>query len=126
MLITLSDADPSPLYQQIVAQVRAAIACGDLQPGDRLPSLMSLSESLGISHLTVKRAYDDLCANGLTITRRGRGLFVRDGAQVKRRTRQIDRAIVRVAEALRQLHAAGGSLAEAHSLVKEHWPEAGG
>jgi len=68
--------DEVPIYRQIVRQVTDAIAGGRLAPGERMPSHRELAEQLVIAPLTVKKAYDDLEREGLTMTQRGRGTFV--------------------------------------------------
>jgi len=76
MLITVNPNDGLPIYRQIVRQIRHAVASGTLTPGDKLPSQRELAAELVISHLTVKKAYEVLEADGLTVTARGRGTFV--------------------------------------------------
>jgi len=60
------------------ARVTASIALGLLVPGDRLPDLEVLAESLDVSLITVRRALESLCRDGLLDRRRGRtgGTFV--------------------------------------------------
>ena len=55
---------------------------GLLVPGDRLPSERELSESLGVSRGTVKKAYDKLCTNGVTQSIVGSGTFISMGQDV--------------------------------------------
>jgi len=75
-LMTVAPGDRLPLYQQIVEQVKAAIASRLIVSGERLPSHRELATQLRIAPLTVKRAYDVLEGEGLVATRRGRGTFV--------------------------------------------------
>jgi GntR family transcriptional regulator len=74
--IILSNASPDPIYEQIVRQVRAQILAGDLQPGEPLPSIRKLAQTLQISVITSKRAYDELEREGLIDTVGGKGTFV--------------------------------------------------
>lgn len=74
----MSPNNPVPLYQQIVDQVKARILSGDLRPGDPLPSIRQLAEDLLASVITTRRAYSELEAEGLIITRTGLGTFVAD------------------------------------------------
>jgi GntR family transcriptional regulator len=76
MLLRITPDDAVPIYRQIVRQVREALASGKLVAGDKLPSLRELSASLVVNHLTVKKAYETLEAEGLIETDRGRGTFV--------------------------------------------------
>ena len=65
-----------PIYQQLVQQVREAIARGDLRPQEQLPSVRQLSRDLVINPNTVARAYTELEREGLLSNRPGRGVFV--------------------------------------------------
>ena len=76
MFITLSPSSPDPLYKQVTDQIRDAIATGDLAPGDKLPSIRELGRALDVSLITIKRAYQDLEAQGYILTRHGLGCFV--------------------------------------------------
>jgi GntR family transcriptional regulator len=72
----VNTASPLPIYQQLTGQIRESIARGDLQPGERLPSVRQLSFDLAITPNTVARAYGDLEKEGLLISRPGLGIFV--------------------------------------------------
>ncbi|OPZ63799.1 MAG: HTH-type transcriptional repressor YtrA [Firmicutes bacterium ADurb.Bin506] len=78
MEFTVSPNSPTPLYQQIVDQIRARILTGELRGGDPLPSIRQLASDLLASVITTKRAYSELEAEGLIITRAGLGTFVAD------------------------------------------------
>lgn len=75
-----------PVFAQLVNEVRFAIASGRLQPGDRLPAVRGVAESLEINPNTVAKAYRDLEITGLVSTRRGLGVFIREGVAAKCRT----------------------------------------
>lgn len=59
-----------------MATIRARIAARSLGPGERLPSIRRLAETLAVSPGTVVEAYDRLAAEGLIRARRGSGFFV--------------------------------------------------
>ena len=67
---------PTPLYEQIAARVRVAIASGELSPGDALPSTRQLAHQLRVNPATVVQAYRDLASDGFVETRHGQGTFV--------------------------------------------------
>ncbi|WP_304457875.1 GntR family transcriptional regulator [Alicyclobacillus sendaiensis] len=72
---------PTPVYQQIVDGIKAAVAAGWLKPGDRLPSVRDLAVSLAINHNTVAKAYQELERSRVIEVVRGRGTFVANPGQ---------------------------------------------
>lgn len=69
---------PTPLYEQIAARVRVAIAAGDLKAGDPLPSVRKLARELRVNPATVVQAYRDLASDGFVELRHGQGSFVQE------------------------------------------------
>ena len=65
-----------PLYEEIAEAVRRQIAGGDLQPGDRLPTVRDMAAQWGCTPGTVSRAYAILADEGLVSGRRGSGTRV--------------------------------------------------
>lgn len=68
------------IYEQIVRQVKFAIAEGTLRPGQLLPSVRVLSQQLAINPNTINRAFQQLQADGALESLRGRGLAVHPDA----------------------------------------------
>jgi len=73
----INQHDPKPPYRQIADDLRAAIQRGELQPGDRLPSIRELTEQYGVTHITADQALRVLRSEGLVDVRRGKGSYVR-------------------------------------------------
>ncbi len=65
-----------PIYQQLSQQIREAIARGELRPDGCLPSVRQLSRELVVNPNTVARAYAELEAEGLLVSRPGSGVYV--------------------------------------------------
>lgn len=76
MRIIINNSLMTPIYEQIVEQVKALIRQGELRENDILPSVRTLSKELKISALTVKKAYDYLEEEGFTVTVHGKGSYV--------------------------------------------------
>jgi DNA-binding transcriptional regulator YhcF (GntR family) len=74
--ITIDDASTSSIYEQIVAQVREAVATGRLTEGERLPPVRRLADELDIAPGTVARAYGELERLGVVVTEGARGTRV--------------------------------------------------
>lgn len=67
-----------PPYLQLVQQVRQGTLLGFLRPGDRLPLIREVVESLAINPNTVAKAYRQLEQEGLVTGRPGQGTFVNE------------------------------------------------
>jgi len=80
MFLRIQPTDPTPIYLQIVEQVRRVAASGRLPAGERLPSVRGLAEKLLVNHNTVARAYRELERDGVVASRHGYGVFVADQA----------------------------------------------
>lgn len=67
---------PTPVYRQIVAQVRTFCVYGELKPGDKLPSVRRLAGMLGVHFNTVAEAYRTLAEEGWLAVKHGSGAVV--------------------------------------------------
>src|SRR5450759_4886884 len=83
---------PTPLYAQIATRLRVAIASGELEKGEALPSVRSLAARLRINPATVVQAYRDLETEGLVATRHGAGTFVQEIAADRRKRDRVAEA----------------------------------
>lgn len=79
MNVFISNSDPRPIYEQIVAQIKALIISQTLPSGYALPSIRLLARDLKISVITTKRAYEELEREGFIETVAGKGSFVCGG-----------------------------------------------
>lgn len=95
------------VYLQIENQVQFAITAGRLAPRDQLPSVRELSERLDVNPNTVAKAYRDLEVMGLLYTRRGKGVFVREGVEKKCRDECLQRIVARIHEVMVEARVAG-------------------
>ena len=76
MNFAITPSDPTPIYRQIVEQVRRQIAGGQLSTGIELPSVRAVAQLHAINPMTVSKAYSLLEAEGLLERRRGMGMVV--------------------------------------------------
>ena len=73
--------DSEPIYRQVRDRVVAMILDGVLKEGDPLPSVRNVAAEYRINPLTVLKGYQQLVDAELVETRRGLGMFVKDGAR---------------------------------------------
>lgn len=96
-----------PIYEQIMAQIKAEVIEGTLTAGDALPSVRALSRELKISALTVKKAYDSMEAEGLVVTVHGKGSFIANTNQellMEERRKELEKELE---EAVRKARVGG-------------------
>lgn len=92
----------TPVYLQVVDQVKAAAASGALRAGEPLPSIRPLAEELRVNRNTVAKAYAELESQGVIESLAGKGSFLRaNNSPYKKEVRvellaqAIDDAVVR-------------------------------
>jgi GntR family transcriptional regulator len=73
--------DSLPIYRQLRDRVVAMILEGVLNDGDPLPSVRSVAAEYRLNPLTVLKGYQQLVDEQLVEKRRGRGMFVTEGAR---------------------------------------------
>ena len=72
--------DNQPIYRQLRDKVVAMILEGVLKDGDSLPSVRNVAADYQLNPLTVMKGYQELVDEDLVEKRRGRGMFVKEGA----------------------------------------------
>ena len=86
MILNLTDLSSESLQNQIYRQIREMILSGDLLAGEMLPSIRSLARDQKVSVVTVQRGYEMLEREGLINSRRGKGFFVSQLHDKKKKT----------------------------------------
>jgi GntR family transcriptional regulator len=89
--VRITTGSGTPIYRQIVEQVRLAVATGELAPGAALPSVRTLAERLVINFNTVAKAYAELVRDGVLESLQGKGFFVAQKRQVYSRAERLRR-----------------------------------
>jgi DNA-binding transcriptional regulator YhcF (GntR family) len=102
----------TPVYRQIVDQVRGAMASGALETGDQLPTVRQLAVDLAINPNTVVRAYRELELGELIETHQGPGTFV-SCRKILRAEVERERQLAQIAaDAVARAGAAGFTIEE--------------
>lgn len=78
----------SPIYLQIVNDLKAKIAVGRIGCRERLPSVRDMAKEFGVNPNTMQRVYHHLEREGVFYCNRGTGTFVRDDKSLVTRLRQ--------------------------------------
>jgi len=105
ILLLLDRHAGSPVYRQIVDQVRFQAASGVLKAGQELPSTRALAAAHGLNPMTVSKAYTELEREGVLMRRPGLPHVVADrpGNEAEDREAELVRALETAVAAARQL-----------------------
>lgn len=69
-------SNDTPIYAQLIEQIKVGIVTGAFPPGDRLPSVRDLATEAGVNPNTMQRALAELERDGLVFSQRTAGRFV--------------------------------------------------
>ena len=75
-MFTLNPNNGTPIYRQLMEQVRRMVSSGQLQPGSELPSVRELALSHAVNPMTISKAYSLLEAEGLLERQRGKAMTI--------------------------------------------------
>lgn len=114
MYITVDERDRRPLYQQIVDEIKALIAGGELPEGSSLPPVRQVAADLGVNLNTIAYAYRQLQKQGLVKVRHGAGAVVTSRLLNETTEEQLRSQL---GTALTHLTLAGLSQAEVRALI---------
>ena len=89
--ITITTGSGTPIYRQIIEQVRLGVATGALVASDAMPSVRMLAEENLVNPNTVVKAYAELVRDGVLESHHGKGFFVAQKRQVYSRAERLRR-----------------------------------
>jgi GntR family transcriptional regulator len=110
---------PTPLYAQIAARLRLAVAAGELRPGETLPSVRQLAARLRVNPATVVQAYRDLEGEGFVDMKQGAGTFVREVASDRRAVERTKQAVRLVRQMLQEAGQLGVTTPELTDAIRQ-------
>lgn len=121
-MFALSPQSGTPIYRQLIDQVRRLIAAGQLTAGTELPSVRELALAHAVNPNTISKAYALLEAEGLLERHRGKNMTVssraRTASDAKRRSEQIESQVDHLIFAARQLELEPD---EVIALIRKKW-----
>lgn len=117
MIFRLNPNSGVPIYLQIMEQIKHAVENGVLRPGDQLPGMRKLAETMVMNPNTVAKAYRELEHEGLIELRQGAGAFISENINTKALTDRMQNARPIVDKAVERLIALGLSEEEIKRLI---------
>ena len=107
MEIVIDIDDPVPLFAQLIGQIKEAVLCDDLRPGDPLPSIRQLANDLQLNNKTVAKAYRLLERDSVIQARGYRGTFVHPDAKANSSVDLNAWAMTKLTETVEALRGSG-------------------
>ncbi len=111
------------IYDQVVRQIKFAIAGGLLKENELVPSVRELARELTINPNTVARAYRQLQEEGVLTPVRGTGLAVAAGAMERCRAERVELIRRRFGQVFDEARRSGLDPRDLQALVEEHLAE---
>lgn len=124
-LFSIVPGSTEPIYRQLIEQVRRMVAAGVLAPGDTLPSVRDVAQTLAVNPMTVSKAYNMLETEGVLARQRGLGMQVaarRAGASRGEREKLLRPTLARAAAEARQLELNDEEILKLFKLVLKEIP----
>jgi len=119
-----------PIYRQLRDRVVAMILEGVLDDGDALPSVRNVAAEYRLNPLTVLKGYQELVDEDLVEKKRGRGMFVTEGARKQllkdERRRFVDKEWPNVVATIQRLGLSAEDLLKTVSEIKSSESKKGG
>lgn len=106
-----------PVYEQIVRQAERYILMDVLGPGEKMPSVRSLSMQLSINPNTIQKAYTEMDRQGMVTSVPGKGIFVSEDAKERLSKKKLGR-MEDLKSLLQELKMAGISLDAIRECVR--------
>ncbi|MBE5953090.1 MAG: GntR family transcriptional regulator [Lachnospiraceae bacterium] len=118
-MIRLDLKRDTPIYEQIVEQVKYHVVKGNIKPGMAIPSVRKLALELNITPGTVAKAYQELERQGIVETIRGKGVYIAGESDRKPDSAKLEAVKKSLEPGLLELKVMGLDEQEVLALVKE-------
>ena len=122
MILQFDFSSDIPIYLQLRNQIVIGISSGQLQAGEKLPTVRALAEESGINAMTVSKAYNLLKQEGYIITDRRKGAII---AQTDKAPQVKEETIHALRLHLSELRLAGMTKEQIVELMETLYKEAG-
>lgn len=118
MDVVISNLSETPIYLQIVEQIKSGILKGALSENDVLPSIRGLAKELKISVITTKKAYEELEREGYIISVAGKGCYVAPQNRALMQENRLKKVEEALSAAVETAQAMQVSRAEVEAMLK--------
>ncbi len=121
--LSILNTSDKPIYRQLYEQIAFQTVTGKLEGGYCLPPIRALANSLGISVISIKRAWEELERDGFIVSMVGRGCFIADLSLDERSRLRRELALAELKECFSALKRLELTLEELIELIDESYSE---
>lgn len=124
MKMIISNSSSIPIYQQIKNSIIEQIMNNELQEDEMIPSIRNLAKDIGISVMTIKKAYDELESEGYIISTQGKGTFVapKNKELVKEKAQKdIEEYIIKIIDIAKKIDISKEEIIDILKLFFKEW-----
>ncbi len=107
-----------PIYVQIMDYIKSQISSGELNEGDKLPSVRELSKQLKVNPNTIQRTYQELERDAIVFTQRGMGTFVTEDSELINMLKR-DSVVEIVEKFIKDMNGLGYTNDELFKIIKD-------
>lgn len=125
MEIEIDLESETPIFAQLIEQVKSGVALGSLKTGTSLPAIRTLAKELGINPNTVSKAYKLLERDGVIVTKGYRGTFIHPDAVNNSQSNVAEQALAIIQQAVTQARSIGATDSEIRIAVAEVMKQGG-
>ncbi|MBR4344633.1 MAG: GntR family transcriptional regulator [Lachnospiraceae bacterium] len=119
MIIRIDELSDVPIYMQLRNQIVMGISSGELQAGEKLPTVRDLALEMGINTMTVSKAYQLLKTEGYIMTDRKNGARIR--TEIKKEASVSDANKTELKRIISEARISGVEKQEILNLVELYW-----
>ena len=121
--LSILNTSDKPIYRQLYEQLAFQVVTGKLEGGYPLPPIRALASSLGISVISIKRAWEELERDGFIVTMVGRGCFVSELSDDERLKRRRELALSELKASFASLRKLELTKDELIALISDNYEE---
>ena len=119
MIIRIDELSDIPIYLQLRNQIVMGISSGELEAGEKLPTVRDLALEMGINTMTVSKAYQLLKTEGYIMTDRKNGARIR--TEIKKEAYISDANKTELKRIVSEARISGVEKQELLRLVEKYW-----
>ena len=119
MIIRIDELSDIPIYLQLRNQIVMGISSGELEAGEKLPTVRDLALEMGINTMTVSKAYQLLKTEGYIMTDRKNGARIR--LEIKKEAYISDANKTELKRIVSEVRISGVPKQELFDLIELYW-----